>query len=180
MKKILSVVLLLFLSVNAEKKNEKLISDFYDAAVYGEMDKVKAMLKKNPSLVNVKGKWGFAALHGVAGEDQLEMLKFLISKGAKVDIQNDEGISPLHLAALPKAVQILVNNKAKINILDIRGNTPLHTHAAHFEGYDCMKALLELGAKPNLKNKQGETPSDFATSRKEISKVILLQQYIKK
>lgn len=179
MKKILSTILLLVLTVNAENKNEKIISEFYDAAVFGKLDKVKKMLKKDPTLVNAKGKWGFAALHGVAGEDQLEMLKFLISKGADVNIQNDEGISPLHLAAYPKVVQILVQNKADLNKLDKIGNTPLHIQTEHPEGYDCMEALLKLGAKPNLKNKRGSTPLDVANDRQENDKVRLLKKYLK-
>jgi ankyrin repeat protein len=73
----------------------------YNAAVYGDFALVTRLLDEDQALLNAADEWGFTPLHGVAGEDQPEMAKHLLAKGANVNARNDAGITPLHHAAYP-------------------------------------------------------------------------------
>ncbi|GHU30646.1 hypothetical protein FACS1894172_04270 [Spirochaetia bacterium] len=100
--------------------NNIMNKEFYEAAIYGDFNKVKQIIKNNPEYINLKDKYGFIVLHGLAEEEQYEILQFLIDNGAKVNEKNDKSITPLHLSAWPEVVEILVKNGAD---LEAKSNT---------------------------------------------------------
>ena len=62
----------------------------------------------------------------LAGE--VETARFLISKGANVNVQHKDGATPLHTAAFfgeTEIVELLLENNAKINTQNNKGETPL-------------------------------------------------------
>ncbi|NLS91307.1 MAG: ankyrin repeat domain-containing protein [Planctomycetaceae bacterium] len=150
---------------------------FYDAATFGEMRTVREMLAEDPTLIRSTDEWGFTALHGVAGEEQFEMAEFLLDAGADPNAKNDEGITPLHLAAHPEMVELLVRRGADINIRSEDGSTPLLVQAAEAEGYDVMEALLRLGADAKATDGAGRNAIDIARLREEDEKIELLVKY---
>jgi uncharacterized protein len=151
--------------------------EFYEAATFGELTKVKKMLVVNPSLIHSKIEWGFTALHGVAAEEQFKMAKYLLENGADPVAKNDEGITPLHLAVYPKMIELLVQQGTDVNVRSNDGSTPLLTQAAESDGFDTMKALLKLGADPDLKDNQHQTALHIAKSREEDDKIALLKKH---
>lgn len=81
---------------------------------------------------------------------------FAIAGGARVDLLDQDGHSPLHWAALggnPDVCQILIENKINPNVHDYAGRTPLQ--CAAYGGYiNCMVVLLENNADPNIQDKE--------------------------
>lgn len=79
-----------------------------------------------------------------------------IAGGARVDLIDQDGHSPLHWAALggnPDVCQALIENKINPNVQDYAGRTPLQ--CAAYGGYiNCMVVLLENGADPNIQDQE--------------------------
>jgi len=78
--------------------------------------------------------------------------------------QNDEkkleqrDVSAIHLGEIARLLCSVKN--AEMDYQDYQGNTPLH-HAAILDendGGSVMRAFLEAGANPNVKNSRGQTP----------------------
>lgn len=149
----------------------------HDAAVFGDFDEVERLLSQDPEIVNARGAYGFTPLHGVAGEDQFEMAEYLIACGADVRARNDGGVTPLHLAAYPETVRILVKHGADLEAREDGGGTPLHLASENPESLDVMRELLALGADANAMDHSGGTALATAIARDEQEKVDLLRSF---
>ncbi len=73
--------------------------EFHKAAIYGNVEKLSALLKKgmNP---NLKDKGGNTALHYASSSGYLGMVELLIKEGANIRITNNSGDTGLHWATL--------------------------------------------------------------------------------
>jgi len=90
-------------------------------------------------------------------ENQLEMAKFLISKGADVNTVDMSGQAPLQMAVcccFIEMIELLISEGADINTGDVNGNTPLH----NTESEEISALLIEHGADLTSRNNIGETP----------------------
>jgi len=155
-----------------------LTDQFSDAAVYGDFDTVKSLLAEHPNLLNQGDDYGFTALHNMMSEEQFEILQYLIDQGIDVNVQNKDGIAPLHLACWVKNAEMLLVAGADVNLLDRGGRTPLHIHAAEGEqNHDIIRHLLIRGGDPNLKDHSGELPMDIAKSRQDSRNIKLLSEH---
>jgi hypothetical protein len=88
--------------------------------------------------------------------------KRLVKEGANVNIQNNDGNTPLHYALWyqPSIVEFLVQHGANVNIQNKYGNIPLHL--ACYSQPSFIKFLVQHGANANLQNKYGNTPLEYA------------------
>ena len=71
---------------------------------------------------------GDGALHIIVRERDLTWLGFLLGKDARVDLQNDQGDTPLALAAQigwVEGAQVLLGTRASVDLANNRGETPL-------------------------------------------------------
>ncbi len=86
-------------------------------------------------------------LHTAVANGDLGAVQALLAVGADINVQNNEGRTPLHNAVISKAysvIKTLLENGAKKDIRDEDGNTPLYydldgiwgTIHAMFEGKD--------------------------------------------
>jgi uncharacterized protein len=149
----------------------------YDSAVLGDFEEVERLLSHDPTAVNARDEYGFTPLHGVAGEEQLEMAQYLIAHGADVKARNDTGVTPLHLAVHPEMVRILVKHGADLEAREDGGGTPLHLASENPEALDVMRELLQLGADVNAKDGSGGTALATALAREEQEMVEMLLSF---
>ena len=90
-----------------------------------------------------------------------ESAEHLIEKGAKVNSQNSQGVSPLMfaIAMLPDEdfIKYLIKHKADVNHKDMQGNTPL-SGAIAMRRNKIVQILLDSGADPDDATSKGLTP----------------------
>eukprot|EP01119_Soliformovum_irregulare_P023991 TRINITY_DN8503_c0_g1_i2.p1 TRINITY_DN8503_c0_g1~~TRINITY_DN8503_c0_g1_i2.p1 ORF type:complete len:696 (-),score=115.98 TRINITY_DN8503_c0_g1_i2:42-2129(-) len=96
-----------------------------------------------------------------------EPFRMLIKKGAKVNVQNSHGETPLHKAIFNSSVRVilielLLQEGADINLRTNRGVTALH-FAVNLGRNDIISLLLRHGADLTIKQRDGLTALDVAT-----------------
>ncbi|PGH09567.1 hypothetical protein GX51_00673 [Blastomyces parvus] len=105
-----------------------------------------------------------------------QMLRFLLERGADVNIQDHKGCTALSLAArrddLP-AVRLLLEQGADVNIQDREGYTALSL-AAWKGDLPVIKLLLKQGANVNIQDREGCTALSLAVRRGDLRAVRLL------
>jgi ankyrin repeat protein len=107
--------------------------EIHSAAMAGDLEKVKMLVKTDPELVLSKDKQGLTPLHWAAQNGPTEMVEFLLAHKADVNAKGDRGTTPLHMAqALGHldTVKLLLANNAEVNARDNYGRTPLFVAAA--------------------------------------------------
>ena len=100
---------------------------------------------------------GETPLHSaVKYNDNPEVIKALITTGADIHAQANDGSTPLHDAAKhnmnAKVIKALLDTGAEVNALDVLGNTPLHSAAESNENPEIIQVLLDFGADINKQN----------------------------
>ncbi|CAG7922613.1 unnamed protein product [Penicillium olsonii] len=104
-------------------------------------------------------KTGNTALHLAVEWKRPRIILFLLEKGAKIDIGNNDGFTPLQLAASCdncEAVSLLLQRCAHPESRSLAGPTALQ-YAAWKGNWTAFDLLLIGGADINVWNKQGET-----------------------
>ncbi len=85
------------------------------------------------------------------------VISVLLNKGAKVNIADANGVTPLMAASgINGPIDMLFERKADVNAADKFGRTPL-MYAMDNLGYNTAAQLLEHGAHINTHDSQGQT-----------------------
>ncbi len=130
-------------------------------------DKVMSLVSQPGSIViNTRDRSnGDGALHIVARERDLNWLSFLLGKGARTDLQNNRGDTPLTLAAQlgwVEGAQLLLARRAGVDLANGRGETPLIL-AVQKRDLEMVRLLLSKGANPKRTDRvAGYSAIDYA------------------
>lgn len=129
--------------------------------------------------VNRQNHVGRTALHFAVRRDKKNRIRLLCELGARADIADDYGNTPLHIMDYmkPDTVEILVRHGASINAQNDSGMSPLHMACLTHRRVACVNKLLEYGAKCSIVDAFGATPLHYACchqTRYEVSEYLSL------
>ncbi len=142
----------------------------------GSVAQVLKNVKADPGLVNRQFEHGYTLLHHAVSSNDLEMAKMLLAEGADVNLGEECGFAPLHLAESLEMARLLVGRGADVNKTHTGGRTPLYM--AVIEDRKAVVAfLIEKGADPGIGDGNGTTPLHVAAAfghSAEIVKTLLV------
>ena len=158
-------------------------SPFLEAARAGTLASLKFMLERYPHAIDVNGRGSLEKLTNTprthphptvtsvhsevtaliascigTSDCSLEVVKYLISKGALVNVASCYGTTPLMAAAQlgnVKVLRYLVRCGADVNAVCIRGSTALH-YAAHGGSREAVTFLIKEGVSVNHQDHYGK------------------------
>ena len=147
---------------------------FHDAVKRGNIDEIKRLLKKNPSLISTPDFHGFLPIHCVKNVATLE---FLYRHGADLNALSQDGFHSTvidNCRFYPSLVKFLLEHGVDINARNAYGCTVLH---GLFEDLACdcdesasylesIKLIMENGGEKiiNALDGEGQTPLDILYS----------------
>jgi hypothetical protein len=137
-----------------------------DLAIHPYVKRVEKMLDESPRLIKYRDKWGDTILH--YGHYHRDMVRLLVSRGAKVNAKNKEGNTPLHTAVMAVwtcagGVEELIAQGADVNAKNKKGQTPwdrfvsLHAPFAVVSNGQIVGIKSEYEDDPQREIKERET-----------------------
>ena len=166
------------------------------AASFGDLEIVQALLDYKVD-VNARGgfnNWSpvhcasfgnpFSATSHSGPQLLPDVARLLLEHGAVVNVQDNNGATPLHVSAEVGTVEVarvLLEYGANIGAEDKKGRTPLHetagdqTYGVDYGRVEVARVLLEHGANVAAKDDKGKTPMHYAADfgRVEVLRVLL-------
>ncbi|KAK7380781.1 hypothetical protein VNO78_33300 [Psophocarpus tetragonolobus] len=105
-------------------------------------------------------------IHHVAREGHVEVLRLLLAKGARVDLETKDGNTALHVAVeegRKDCFKVLLANAARTDAKNAKeGDTPLHMASAMGDESMVKLILEKCEATKHVRNAEGKSPYDVA------------------
>lgn len=162
--------------VNAVRNNDDL-SMLFNAVATGDTQLVNLLLKNgaDPNFISADPEGETSVIQKAAMGNNVEILKALQSAGADITQLDEFDGNLLGHAGSPEIVSYLAEQGLDVNHRDQDDETPLTNSIARLNRADVVKALLDVGADPNLINKNGFTPLHLAIDKNnpEIINILL-------
>jgi len=131
--------------------------EIHEAARQGNLEKVRTLVDKDPALVAARDKGGETPLHWAAFSGNVDLVRFLLEKGAEVDAKNIRGLTPLAFTALQGRIQaagLLIERGADVNVRNPLNMTPLII-AAEQGAVQLVEKLIAAGADVGIESRIG-------------------------
>ena len=143
--------------------------DVFEAASLGKIDRVRAILARDPGAIDAHSADGFTPLHLAAFFAQPAVMELLLDQGARVDAvsTNAMKLRAIHSAAAANsldAVTLLLARGAEPNTHQHGGFTALMAAASN-GNLAMVSALLAKGADPSLATADGARAVDLARDK---------------
>ncbi len=115
--------------------NQSSIQELFLKIAEGDLFKIKDYILVNNMTLDVRDENNNSVIHNViknsnlTKNEKIEMVNFLIDRGAPVMTYNNENVTPLHLASkyqIEEIINILLEKGADPNVIDSQYMTPLH------------------------------------------------------
>jgi ankyrin repeat protein len=140
--------------------------DAFEAATFGDLDRLAVLLADDPDLTGRRSGDGFTALHLAAFFGQDEAVRLLLARGADPDVPGTGWMTgtPLNAAASARhatVVALLLGAGADPDAVQRGGWTPLHS-AAHNGDARTVELLLAGGSDPSAVDDDGRSVGDMA------------------
>jgi ankyrin repeat protein len=149
----------------------------YYASLFGFIDAVKFLQQHEMIQMNaIGGRYG-TALQAACIRGHSEIVAFLCSHGAEINLRGGEFTTAINAAAFAghdKIIQYLLSLGADISITDPQGRTPLY-HASQEGHLEAVKLLLENRAKINVLDCENNSPLHIAiiSGHLEVAKLLI-------
>ncbi len=158
--------------------------DIFEASCIGDLNRVKSLLEEHPGLVHSYSADGFTPLHLAAFFGQLEVTRFLISKGADLNAISKNTTFAEHNTPLDTTIastspdaltvaKLLIESGADPNARSHGDVAPIHEAVAQSDRA-MLELLLSHGADINVRKKDGTTPLAIANDKnnKELAELL--------
>lgn len=161
-----------------------LVLDVYEASAAGKVDRVHAVLRPAPGVVNMPNLAGDTPVHVAALCGRAEVIENTIQYGPDFALRNAKrknataahlGLASAAQAAAENMAFAMVGNGLDPNLADAGGNTILHCAAR--TGYPrVIRLLLQKGANTAARNSDGQTALDLAAANQNGEAAELLRR----
>ena len=144
---------------------------------FNELDFVRLIVDKAPTYINCIDKIGYSLLKLAIQNNDENILRFLVDKGADINAKGFNGNSSLHLALLNDKLEIvrfLVDKGADINSEDKYGNSLIHI-SVKYGKLEIVRFLIDNKyVDVNSKNSKGDSLLHIAVLHDEFEIVQFL------
>jgi len=169
------------------KKNPALtiVDDFYEATALHKgywQEGVADLLISHGTPINAQDKYNETTLHNACSTGHVDVVKLLLENGADIELRNNGGLTPLHIACFTggnvEIVKILLAKGSSIIALDNERRNPLHIACYRSNNIDTIRILLENGTDLTIKDIYGKVPTDYVINeeKSQIEEIVELIQ----
>jgi ankyrin repeat protein len=142
----------------------EVFDECHEATKRDQVDKLRKLLSKDENWLEKRDKYQRTPLHSASRYGAFEAARFLLDRGADMNVKDESRNTPLHLASIfrhDEIVDLLIQHKADVNALNVQGQTPLHL-ASLYGNPESIKLLLAAGARIDTRDADGNTPLHIA------------------
>ena len=143
--------------------------DIFEAAALGRVDRIKQLLRDDPSLASAYAPDGFPAVGLAAFFGHLDAVRTLIAAGADIHAaaKNSLKVQAIHAAVASKNLDIVravLEAGADPNAAQQQGFRPMHESGSS-GSRELAELLMKYGGDPTLKNDEGKNTITFAREK---------------
>src|SRR5687767_13152941 len=143
--------------------------DIFEAAALGRVDRIKQLLREDPSLASTYAPDGFPPVGLAAFFGHLDAVKTLIAAGADIHAAAKNGlkVQAIHAAVASKNLDIVrtvLEAGADPNAAQQQGFRPMHESGSS-GNRELADLLMKFGGDPTLKNDEGKSTIALAREK---------------